>query len=235
MKLLLLSNSRNPNEKPFEWVKEEINAFFGDKKQLALVPFAGVTITWDEYAQFVRTALEPLGFTITSVHEKDDVHAVIRNAEGILVGGGNTFQLTNELYRTGLLQTIHNEVQAGKPYLGWSAGSNITCPTLGTTNDMPIVQPPSFKTFNFVPFQLNPHYLNLTPTDHGGETRDDRLNEFIAVNPDMYVIGLPEGCLLHVENGRIQLVGSKPVRIFRQGIETRDYTATDDLQFLMDS
>jgi dipeptidase E len=134
----------------------------------------------------------------------------------VAVGGGNTFLLLRTLYRTGLLKAISEKVRRGMPYLGWSAGSNVACPTIMTTNDMPIVEPPSMHAMNLVPFQINPHYTEATIPGHGGESRDQRIAEFLVMNPSMPVIGLREGSMLHITGGKVTLQG-RDMKLFRAG------------------
>ena len=131
------------------------------------------------------------------------------------------------------MAAILDKIGEGTPYVGWSAGSNVTCPTICTTNDMPIVEPESFKAINAVKFQINPHYLDANPDGHAGETREQRILEYIEANPEMYVVGLREGCMLHCEGGRMELKGPKPMRIFKKSVETYEVNAGDDLSFLL--
>jgi dipeptidase E len=128
---------------------------------------------------------------------------------------------------------IFRRVKAGVPYIGWSAGSNVTCPTICTTNDMPIVQPQSFRAIGLVPFQINPHYLDANPEGHAGETREQRINEYVEANRSRYVVGLREGCMLRVTESSIELIGSRPMRIFKKGIETYEVNPGDNIEFLI--
>jgi dipeptidase E len=128
---------------------------------------------------------------------------------------------------------IREKVLSGTPFVGWSAGSNVACPTIRTTNDMPIVQPESFDVFGFIKFQINPHYLDASPDGHAGETREQRIEEFLEANPDVYVAGLREGCMFLVENGKIQLIGEKSCRIFKKGITPIELKAGSDFNFLL--
>jgi dipeptidase E len=132
-----------------------------------------------------------------------------------------------------LLDTIFRRVKAGIPYIGWSAGSNVTCPTICTTNDMPIVQPASFRAIGLVPFQINPHYLDANPEGHAGETREQRINEYVEANRSRYVVGLREGCMLRVTDNNIELIGSRTMRIFKKGIETYEVAPGSDINFLI--
>ena len=147
----------------------------------------------------------------------------VRNATAIAVGGGNTFHLVKMMHETGIMPEIREKVLKGTPYMGWSAGSNVACPTMRTTNDMPISEPPSLNCMGLIPFQINPHYLDANPAGHGGETREQRINEFLTVNRDIYVAGLREACLLEVGEGKIELKGSRPMRVFRFGSEPAEY------------
>ena len=137
------------------------------------------------------------------------------------------------MQESGILNAISERVKNGMPYVGWSAGSNVASPTICTTNDMPIVEPSSFKSFGFIPFQINPHYLDAHPSNHGGETREQRILEYIEANPDMYVVGLREGCRLFVEEGKLRMAGEKTLRIFRKGDTPYELQPNSDLQFLM--
>jgi dipeptidase E len=141
----------------------------------------------------------------------------------VVVGGGNTFALLKKMQEQGLVDAVRMAVaELGVPYVGWSAGSNVVCPTIRTTNDMPIVEPESFEAAGLVPFQINPHYTDAHPDGHAGETREQRIEEFIAANPGMTVAGLREGCLLRIEGDRRELVGERSMRIFRQGEAARE-------------
>jgi dipeptidase E len=155
-----------------------------------------------------------------------------------MVGGGNTFKLLHDIYELKLLDLIRDRVNNGVPYIGWSAGSNILGPTIGTTNDMPVIEPKSFNSLGLLPFQINPHYTNAKPAGHHGETRDQRLEEFIQLNPGLPIIGLPEGTALKLENGKLQLIGKLSGILFQtvdgvSGIVKKDISPMDDLSFLM--
>src|SRR5204863_2858794 len=163
-------------------------------------------------------------YELASVHTSDDPCQAMQTAEAIIVGGGYTFHLLHHLYQRGLMETIRARVSAGVPYIGWSAGSNIACPTIKTTNDMPIIEPSSFAALGLVPFQINPHYLDAHPEGHQGETREERLLEFIEVNPAITVVGLREGSMLRIEGTTIRLIGDRPVRIFMHGEEAQEYS-----------
>ncbi len=216
-----------------EHARDAIGDFLGDGvREVLFVPYAGVRISYDDYAARTRSAFEPLGYRLRSIHEAGDPVAAVREAEAVAVGGGNTFHLVHTLYANGVMEAIRDRVRGGAPYLGWSAGSNVACPTLRTTNDMPIIEPPSFRTLGLVPFQINPHYLDAHPDHHMGETREDRIAEFTVVNPDVYVVGLRERSLLRLDGDALRLLGPKSMRVFRHGEETREVEPDDDLGFL---
>lgn len=219
MRLLLLSNSRNPGGDYLGHVRDELRDFLGPVREVFFVPFAGVSIGWEEYTARVRQALEPLGVAVRSAGAVDDPVAAAEAAEAFLVGGGNTFQLLRMMYSTGLRAVFQDRVRAGVPYVGWSAGSNLACPTIRTTNDMPVVEPPSFDALHLVPFQINPHYTDRVLDNHGGETRDERIAEFLSLNPGVTVLGLREGSWLRVEGESIELRGPHTARRFRHGAE----------------
>lgn len=233
MRLLLLSNSTTYGMGYLEHAREAVGDFLGDAvREVLFVPYAGVRISYDDYAARTREAFEPLGYRLTSIHEAADPVAAVERAEAVAVGGGNTFHLVHALYANGVMDAIRDRVKGGMPYLGWSAGANVACPTLRTTNDMPIIEPPSFRTLGLVPFQINPHYLDAHPDHHMGETREDRIVEFTVVNPDVYVVGLREGSLLRRDGGALRLLGPKPMRVFRHGTPPREVNPGDDLTFL---
>ncbi len=233
MRLLLISNSTNAGESYLDYPKHNIDNFLGKVRKVMFVPYAAVTFSFDEYQAKVAAVLKPLGIEVDSVHRHADHAAAIRSAEAIVVGGGNTFHLVKMMHDHGLMAAIREKVTSGTPYIGWSAGSNVACPTLCTTNDMPIVEPASFKTLALIPFQINPHYIDTHPEGHAGETRQQRILEYLAANRGMCVAGLREGCMLIVEGDKMSLVGSRPLTLFRYGRPDEEYTANDDLSFLL--
>lgn len=234
MKLLLLSNSTNPGESYLGYPKQTIKSFLGDKPlNIVFIPYAAVTFSYDEYAGKVNDSLQEVGIQVKGIHTFVNPKEAIRTADAIMIGGGNTWKLTRTLQENDLIDLIREKVNTGTPYIGWSAGSNVACPTLRTTNDMPIVAPLSFETLNLVPFQLNPHYLDAHPDNHGGETREMRINEFVIENPDIYVVGLRESTILHFENGKLSLIGDRSARIFKFGKEPYELTSNDDFNFLV--
>jgi dipeptidase E len=218
MRLLLISNSTNAGEAYLDYPKEEIRKFLGDKKITGLFfPYAGVTMSFDDYAVKVRSRFNEIGHDIRSIHEFDDPVQAVNDAEAIIVGGGNTFHLLKMIRDNRLIGPVREKVMNGTPYIGWSAGSNMACPTIRTTNDMPIVEPGGFDAFHLVGFQVNPHYLDHNPDGHAGETREDRIVEFLVANKDTTVLGLREGCMFRIEDKNMKLIGNKPVRVFRYG------------------
>jgi len=216
MRLLLISNSTNAGEAYLDYPKYNIRDFLGREPLNCLfLPYAGVTISFDEYEARVKERFAEIGHDVTSIHHASDPVAAVNSAEAIVVGGGNTFQLIKMIQENGLIGPVQKKVLAGTPFVGWSAGSNVCCPSIRTTNDMPILEPESFNAFNLVPFQINPHYTDLNPPGHAGETREDRIMEYLAANPRDTVLGLREGCMFTVENTQMRLTGERPVRVFR--------------------
>ncbi|MFH0893875.1 MAG: dipeptidase PepE [Bacteroidota bacterium] len=234
MRLLLISNSTNPGEPYLDYPKHEIKNFLGDSvKKVLFLPYAGVTVTWDDYTKKVADRFKELGYDVDPIYRHANPVEAVEKAEAIVVGGGNTFRLLQLIRDSGLIEPVRQKVFSGTPYIGWSAGSNLACPTIRTTNDMPVIQPDSFKAFNLIPFQINPHYLDAHPEGHAGETREQRLEEFLELNPEMCVAGLREGCMLRVEGKSLQHIGSKTMRIFKKGREPREVASGEDLNCLM--
>ena len=233
MKLLLISNSTNAGEEYLRYPLAEIGRFLQGVREIAFVPYAAVTFSYAEYEKEVQARFSELGIRVRSVHREKDPAAFIRKAEAVCVGGGNTFALARKMQQQGLMQAILRKIKAGTPYVGWSAGSNVCCPTICTTNDMPIVEPDSFRAIGAVKFQINPHYLDANPEGHAGETREQRILEYIEANPRRWVVGLREGCMLHYDQGRLELIGKRPMRIFKKGIAPYEVQPGDDLSFLL--
>jgi dipeptidase E len=213
--LLLLSNSRMPTTGYLEHAIDAIRETLGDAKNVVLIPYASVTIAWDSTAKNVRNALESLGIQITAIHHFKDPAAALRECDAVMVNGGNTFNLLHHLRRKELIVPLRNEIFKGKPYIGWSAGSGICAPTIRTTNDMPIIDPSGMDALGVIDFQLNAHYSNVVPEGWMGETRDQRLAEFCALNPTVPVFGLPEGDWLRVRGDGITLHGPFDGKWFR--------------------
>ena len=234
-RLLLLSNSTNFGEPFLQYPIKTIQQFLGSAvSEVLFVPYAAVRISFSDYAARVRDRFHEIGIGAISVHEVENPAAALETAGAIVVGGGNTFRLLDRLYKDGSLELIRKRVLEGVPYVGWSAGSNVACPTIKTTNDMPIVEPPSLNALELVPFQINPHYTDATLPNHGGETRAERLAEFLEMNPDMTVIGLQEGSMLKVQGSDIELLGTKTAKVFRRGRDVVECAPGDSLQFLIE-
>jgi dipeptidase E len=234
-RLLLLSNGAEiVGLTPAEFAHAALKDFLGSSvRRVIFVPFAAVVRSEDEYLARVRKTFGPLGYEVDSLHTAADARGAVEGADAIAVGGGNTFHLLRGLYRAGVVELIRERVRGGTPYVGWSAGSNVACPTIRTTNDMPIVEPPTLDALGLVPFQINPHYTDAHLEGHMGETRDERLKEFAHANPGVRVIGIREGTMLRVEGDEIRLVGTKPARLFLKGEEPRDIAPEESFSFLL--
>lgn len=230
-RILLISNSTLFGSGYLDHAEDEIRNFLGDIKRVLFVPFA--LYDRDAYAATARERFASMGYDVSSVHNANDPVQAITETEAIIVGGGNTFRLLKTLYDLNLLDPIRQRVAQGLPYIGSSAGSNIAGPTIKTTNDMPIVQPPSFDALGLVPFQINPHYLDPDPNSkHMGETREKRLIEFLEEN-DTTVVALREGAMLLVESGRTTLKGSTGARIFRRGLDPVEMLPIAELDHIL--
>ena len=233
MNLLLISNSTNAGEPYLKYPIGEIAKTLEGVTEVVFIPYAAVTFSYDEYERKVQERFNEIGIKVSSVHKALNKRNFVRHAQAIMIGGGNTFALLKKMQEEDLLDVIFRRVKAGVPYIGWSAGSNVTCPTICTTNDMPIVQPESFRAIGLVPFQINPHYLDANPEGHAGETREQRINEYLEANRSRYVVGLREGCMLRINDEGIQLIGSRPMRIFKKGSATYEVQPGDDIEFLI--
>ena len=234
MRLLLISNSTNYGGKYLDYSGEFIKTFLGNiPGKVLFIPYAAVTFSYDEYEKKVSGRFLELGHEITSIHHFDDPVAAIAMASAIVVGGGNSWKLLKMIRENNLIDIVRQKVISGTPYIGWSAGANVACPTIMTTNDMPVVEPDSFKSFNLIPFQINPHFTDKIIQDHAGETREQRIEEFTEANPGIIVAGLREGTMLLRENDRLGLAGQGNVRIFKKGELPTEYTCSDDLSFLL--
>lgn len=230
-RLLLISNSTLYGSGYLDHAETEIRDFLGDVKRVLFVPFA--LYDRDAYAATARDRFAKMGYELTSLHDAVDRFAAVARTDAIFVGGGNTFRLLKTLYEQLLLDPIRQRVAEGMPYIGSSAGSNIAAPTIKTTNDMPIVQPPSFEALGLVSFQINPHYLDPDPNSkHMGETREKRLQEFLEEN-DTPVLALREGAMARCEQGTITLKGSTGARIFRKGLDPGETLPGDQLSDLL--
>jgi len=230
--LLLLSNSRAPGKAFLEHATDTIRGVLGGRGRLLFVPFAGSDP--GGYTKTIRRALADLGIEVTGLHEVADAARAVRDAEAIFVGGGNSFRLLRTLRHLDVLGALRRAVvREGVPYLGASAGSNLACPSIRTTNDMPIVEVPALTALGLIPFQLNPHYLDPDPrSTHQGETRQQRIEEFLEEN-DVPVLALREGSWLQVSGQQAILSGAGTGRLFRRGRPPAEVSAGADLSFLL--
>ena len=229
--LMLLSNSYSRGQGALEHAMDALAAFFAGVRQVLFVPYAASDP--DGYAEATREILGQLGVQVTAAHRAATPLVALARADGVFVGGGNAFRLLRAVQRNGLLAEIGSRARAGMPYLGVSAGANLACPTIRTTNDMPIVQPASLAALGLVPFQVNPHYPGADA--HEGplrEARDQRLEEFLEEN-DVPVLGLCEGSWLRVAGTRATLGGTAGGRVLTRGHAPRDVRPGDDLSALL--
>ena len=216
-RVLLISNSTLYGSGYLDHAEGEIRDFLSGVKRVLFIPFA--LYDRDAYANLARERFKAMGYDLESVHEVRDARAAVNDAEVVFIGGGNTFRLLKALYDYDLLLSIRRRVMEDMPYIGSSAGSNVACPTIKTTKDMPIVQPPSFDALDLIHFQISPHYLDPDPNStHMGETQEERIIQFLEENTTP-VAGLREGAMLRVEEGSIELKGVSGARIFRRGHE----------------
>jgi dipeptidase E len=233
MRLLLVSNSTLHGSGYLDHCAEAIASFLTPSvSRVLFVPYA--IRDRDGYAAKARARFDAMGFALDSVHDAPEGPvAAVEKAEALFIGGGNTFRLIDALWHHALVERIRRRVRAGMPYIGSSAGSNVACPSIRTTNDMPIVQPPSFEALNLVPFNINPHYLDPIPgSTHMGETREERIAEFHEEN-DPPVVGLREGAWLLVDDASVTLQGSTGARLFRRGKPPVEYPIGSRLDFLL--
>lgn len=237
IKVLALSSSRVGSGGFLETAGPYLASFLGrEALNIAFIPFASVEKDAALYGNRVQEALGHLPYKIWLASPQNG-REIIASCDAILVGGGNTFKLLHDLYEKGLMDSIRRKVSAGTPYIGWSAGANISGKTICTTNDMPIIQPRSFDALGFLPFQINPHYLNEKPDNHNGETRDQRLSEFVQLNPGVPVVGLPEGGALELQHNQLRFTGSKTGVLFRAAADgtpqRTEIEENEDLSYLM--
>ncbi|GAB3292510.1 dipeptidase PepE [Pseudidiomarina andamanensis] len=214
--ILLLSSSKAGDSDYLAPCIKPINEHCGQRRIL-FIPYAGVGFSNATYTDRVRAALAPAGIDVYGIESELDPVTAINQAEAIMVGGGNTFQLLAKLYDHKLIAPIQAAVNAGVPYVGWSAGSNIAGLSIRTTNDMPIIEPPSFNALQLVPVQLNPHYTDYQPPGFHGETRDQRLGEFMAIAPKTPIIAIPEGSYLRINGAQMHYYGEAPGYVFLGG------------------
>ncbi len=235
MRLLLISNSTNPGETYLDYPKNNIKQFLGSKPVKALfIPYAAVTFSYDTYESKVSERFREIGHDVVSIHHFSDPVAAVNQSSAIVIGGGNTWKLLKTMRDNRLIEPVRAKILSGAPYVGWSAGSNVACPTIRTTNDMPITEPDSFAALDLIPFQINPHYLDANPAGHAGETREQRIEEFIEINPDIYVAGLRESTMLLLEENILSLIGPRKMRVFKKGLQPAELSEEDDLSFLFE-
>lgn len=232
-RLLLLSNSTNVGQRPLGHATEEIKDFLGHQvKSVLFIPFAAVTFSFNDYAVFLTRAFRNMNLELTSLHNLADPQDAIKSAEVIVAGGGNTYALLSTLERLDVLETIRERVQQGVPYIGWSAGVHIACPTIRTTIDMVVTVPRSVNALNFVPFQVSPHFTEAHE-ESSGETRLERIMEFITLNPNTHVVAMRDGAIMRLEGASLTLLGKSSIRIFGKGQPPADFGPQDSIQFLM--
>jgi dipeptidase E len=231
--ILLASTSTVYGSSYLEYLLAELQLHFKNCNTLLFIPYARPGgITHDEYTAKVALAFAKINIAVKGIHEFENPVEAIQNAEGIFTGGGNTFVLVSQLYKNQLMEVIAQKLKSGTPYLGTSAGSNIAGLTIQTTNDMPIVYPPSFQSLGMIPFNLNPHYIDTDGTaNHMGETREDRIKEFHEFN-SIPVLGLREGSWLDIKGDSIVLKGNLKARLFRQNQQAEELESGTDLRFV---
>lgn len=213
--LIIASTSTLHGSAYLEYLFDSLKVLFKNTSEVVFIPYARPSgVSHDEYTEAAAKAFKKINITVRGIHTFDDPKEAIKNAKGIFTGGGNTFVLVSQLYKQNIMEPLRDAIRNGTPYLGTSAGSNICGLTIGTSNDMPIMYPPSFKTLGIVPFNINPHYLDPDPTStHMGETRETRIKEFHKFNTQP-VVGLREGSWLEVKDNSVSLKGALKARIF---------------------
>lgn len=221
-RFLLMSSSRKDALGYLEHATEQIHALFRhEARKIVFVPYAGVSFSFDTYEGIVKPVFEKLGYALESLHHSADPRKTIENANAIAVGGGNTFALLKRMYDANIVDAIRARVHAGVPYVGWSAGSNVACPTIRTTNDMPIVQPQTLRALGLVPFQITPHFISGKPVGHNGESREERLGEFLDINAPEQVFALPEGSALLSDGTTGTVLGERGALHFASKTDVR--------------
>jgi len=226
----LISNSTLYGSGYLDHAESEIRSFLSDVKTVLFVPYA--LYDREAYASMARKRFEKMGYALESIHTANNPQQAVNNAESIFIGGGNTFRLLKALYDADVLEPIRQRVAEGMPYVGSSAGSNVAGPTIKTTKDMPIVQPPSFDALGLVPFQISPHFQDPDANStHMGETQEERILQFLEENTTT-VAGLREGAIVRLEHGSYTLKGSSGARIFRKGQQPVEVKPEDNLDHL---
>jgi dipeptidase E len=236
VRLLLLSSGSAP-DRPGEalaHVRPELEHVLGPARSALLIPYAGVPDNPAGYEERAAPGLAAVGRSLTNIDDATDQPGAVDEAEAILVPGGNTWALLRSCRERGLLEPIRARVRAGAGYIGWSAGANLACATIMTTNDMPVTDPGGFEALGLVPFQINPHFTEDVPPGHTGETREERIEEFVTRSPDVWVAGLPEGTGVLVDVQAARLVGEAGCRLFHGGRGPENVPPGADLGFLLD-
>ena len=230
-RLLLISSSKTHGTGFLEHAEPAIQKHLTGVKKITFIPFA--LAKQDAYARLAENAFRSFGFELQSLHQTNDPSAMLADAEAVFTGGGNTFRLLKTLYDRKVIEGLRQRVLEGMPYMGSSAGTNITCPTIRTTNDMPIIEPPSFQALNLIPFQINPHYLDANPNStHQGETRATRLSEYLEENSTP-VLGIREGCWLRIQGESGTVEGSHGAVLFRRDQPQQEMRSGDSLDDLL--
>lgn len=230
-RLLLISSSRVHGTGYLDHCEAEMREVLSGCSRVLFVPWA--LADHEGYAGTAEKRFEAMGFGLDSIHRAADPVAAVQGAEAVFIGGGNTFRLLKTLWDTGVVQPLRQKAANGMPYLGTSAGSNVACLSIMTTNDMPIIYPPTFEALGLVPFNINPHYLDPDPASkHKGETRETRIREFHEIN-EPPVVGLREGSMLHIEGDVARLRGLVGARLFRQGQEAEELDVGADMSSLL--
>src|SRR5688572_19757315 len=231
-RVLLISNFTLYGGRYLDHAAAEICDFLGSAKSVLFIPYA--LYDRDAYTSLAQKRFEKMGFDLTSIHMASDPAGAVNDAQAVFIGGGNTFRLLKALYDFDLIEQLRRRVAGGMPYIGSSAGSNVAGPTIRTTKDMPIVQPPSFDALGLVPFQISPHFLDPDPdSTHMGATQEQRILQILEEN-DTTVAGLREGAVVRVEERSTTLKGSAGARIFRKGMEPVEVPSGAQLDDLLE-
>lgn len=239
MNMMLFSNGKIPGDQQIlqyglEWIRAAVERT--QAKKLLFIPYAMIRGNYDDRVTALQDILGPMGCEVTGIHQADDPVKAIEEADGIVVSGGNTWVLNKMLHDLALVRPIRQAVlNHNKLYIGWSAGTNIATPTIRTTNDMPIVSAAILPSLNLVPFQINPHYIEANISGHMGETRDERIEEFLAINQHEIVVGIPEGTMLQVIGDKLTYHSATdaPLKLFKHQQEAEYYHEHDEFEFLM--
>ncbi|ENM5786747.1 dipeptidase PepE [Vibrio metoecus] len=239
MNMLLFSNGKVSGNETLlqfglEWIEAAIQRT--GAKRFLFIPYAMIRGNYDDRLAQLEQVLNPLGAQVIGIHHAEDPVKAVEDADAFIVSGGNTWVLNKQLHDLGLVRPLRQAIlKSNKLYVGWSAGTNIACPTIRTTNDMPIVSAAILPALNLVPFQINPHYIEAAISGHMGETRDERIEEFLIENPHEIVAGIPEGTLFEVDGDtlRYHSPAGTPLKLFRHGCTAEYFAAGEDMSVLM--